>query len=146
MADSVDITGLKRLLKRSFPPLLLDVRRKSDYVASPNKIKSANWHDPEMINEWSAELFSGKKIIVYCVKGGSVSQSVVERLEQEGHDVVFLEGGIKAWVDSGGMVTTSKRSPSRDTFVCSADDTTSGSFPRRISISARRRLRIVESF
>ena len=104
MAEFIDVTDLKKLLKHPFPPLLLDVRRKNDYIASSNKIRGAIWRDPESINRWSEELSTGRKIVVYCVKGGSVSQSVVERLEKEGHDVVFLEGGIKAWVDSGEPV------------------------------------------
>ena len=104
MTDSVNITDLKNLLKHPFPPLLIDVRRKNDYIATSNKIRGAIWRDPEMINKWSEELSVGRKIVVYCVNGGSVSQSVIERLEMEGHDAVFLEGGIKAWVDSGEPV------------------------------------------
>ena len=41
MAESVDITDLIKLLKHPFPPLLLDVRRKNDYIASSNKIRGA---------------------------------------------------------------------------------------------------------
>ena len=101
MIDSIDISNLKKLLHSSHAPVLLDVRRKTDFLASPKKIRGAAWRDPEKINDWSAELSVGRKIVAYCVKGGSVSQSVAERLDQEGHDVVYLEGGIKAWVESG---------------------------------------------
>lgn len=104
MTNSIDITCLKKLLNSNYAPVVLDVRRKSDYLASPKKIGAAIWRDPEMINEWSTELSDGRKIVAYCVKGGSVSQSVVERLDREGHDVAFLEGGIKAWVDCGEPV------------------------------------------
>jgi rhodanese-related sulfurtransferase len=104
MTNSINTASLKKLLFTPFFPILLDVRRKADYLASPNKIKGAVWRDPEMINNWSTELSIGRKIVAYCVKGGSVSQSVVERLAREGHDVAFLEGGIKAWMDSGEPV------------------------------------------
>jgi rhodanese-related sulfurtransferase len=104
MTNSITTPSLKQLLLSPFVPKLLDVRRKNDYVASSKKISSAVWRDPELINEWSTELSIGRKIVVYCVKGGSVSQSVAERLAREGHDVAFLEGGIKAWVDSGEPV------------------------------------------
>ena len=77
---------------------------KNDYIASSNKIKGAIWRDPELISKWSYKLSTGRKFVAYCVKGGSVSQSIVERLEKEGHDVVFLKGGIEAWVDSGEPV------------------------------------------
>jgi rhodanese-related sulfurtransferase len=104
MTDAIDITGLKKLLQSPFAPILFDVRRKADYVISPKKISGAVWRNPEMINEWSTELSVGRQIVVYCVKGGSVSQSVAERLGREGHNVAFLEGGIKSWVESGEPV------------------------------------------
>ena len=104
MTNSINTPSLKKLLISPFVPILLDVRRKADYMASPKKISSAVWRDPEMIKDWSTELSVGRKIVAYCAKGGSVSQSVVERLAREGHAVAYLEGGIKAWVDSGEPV------------------------------------------
>jgi rhodanese-related sulfurtransferase len=104
MIESIEISRLKKLLQIPLAPIILDVRRKDDVVASPEKIRGAVWRDPEKINDWSAELSVGRKIITYCVKGGPVSQSVAERLEQEGHDVAFLAGGIKAWLEAGEPV------------------------------------------
>ena len=104
MADSIDIAGLKNLIKGPFAPIILDVRRKADIEASPYKIHGAIWRDPDRINDWSTELSVGRKIIAYCVKGGAVSQSVAERLDREGHDIAFLEGGLKAWADAGEPV------------------------------------------
>jgi rhodanese-related sulfurtransferase len=43
-------------------------------------------------------------VVVYCVKGGSVSQSVTETLAGRGCRVKYLEGGIKAWREDGGKV------------------------------------------
>lgn len=104
MVEAISIKNLKKLLSGPLAPILLDVRRKEDYVASPHKIRGALWRDPAMTNEWSPEFSVGRKIVAYCVKGGSVSQSVAEHLDQEGHDVAFLEGGIKAWKESGGPI------------------------------------------
>ena len=104
MAEAMSIENLKKLLRGPLTPILLDVRRKDDYVASPNKIRGALWRDPALINDWSKEFSVGRKIVAYCVKGGSVSQSVTDRLDREGHDVAFLEGGIKAWAESGGPI------------------------------------------
>jgi rhodanese-related sulfurtransferase len=104
MANSIDNKELKRLLTTGDALILLDVRRKKDYEASPKKITGATWHDPEKIDEWIKDLPFGGRTIVYCVKGGSVSQSVATGLQQEGHEVAFLEGGIKAWSELGEPV------------------------------------------
>jgi rhodanese-related sulfurtransferase len=85
---------------------LLDVRRKADYQAHPNTIKGAVWRDPEKIDEWVKQLPVGKRIVVYCVEGGSVSQSVTDRIRGEKFDAVFLEGGFKNWIESGHPVET----------------------------------------
>jgi rhodanese-related sulfurtransferase len=105
MAASIDIKELKRLLTSGNATTLLDVRRKEDYEASPKKIPGATWHDPNKIEEWVADLPHGAPTVVYCVKGGAVSQSVAERLQQEGREAAFLEGGIKAWIEQGEPVS-----------------------------------------
>ena len=76
---------------------ILDVRRKSDYEASPQKIETASRYDPEKIDEWINEIPKDREVIVYCVKGGSVSQSVADQLQNRQRNVKFLEGGFKAW-------------------------------------------------
>lgn len=76
---------------------LLDVRRKIDYDKSPETIAGAIWYDPENVEEWSKVLPSDQEIVVYCVKGGSVSQSVAETLQKYHSDVRFLAGGILGW-------------------------------------------------
>jgi len=40
---------------------------------------------------------------VYCVKGGSVSQSIADQLKNKNYNVKFLEGGIKAWKEMYGL-------------------------------------------
>jgi uncharacterized protein len=104
MTHAIDIKELKKLFENEEPMALLDVRRKADYQANPNTIKSAVWRDPEKIDEWVKQLPVGKRTVVYCVKGGSVSQSVMDRLRGEKFDAVFLEGGLKNWIESGQPV------------------------------------------
>lgn len=78
--------------------------RKVDFEGAPKKIGGASWVDPEKADEWSAELPQDRPVVVYCVKGGSVSQSIADRLQQSHSDVKFLQGGIKAWMDLGEPV------------------------------------------
>jgi uncharacterized protein len=86
----------------------LDVRRKADYQANPNTIKGALWRDPDKIGDWVKQLPAGKRTVVYCVKGGSVSQSVTDRLRDEGLETVFLDGGLKNWIESGQPVDAAR--------------------------------------
>lgn len=101
MTDSVSIENLKKLLEGGGAPVLLDVRRKAEYEASPKTIPGAVWRDPEKVHEWASEIPSGRRALVYCAKGGTVGRSVADRLAQEGFDAAFVKGGIKAWIEQG---------------------------------------------
>lgn len=76
---------------------VIDVRLEEDYEASPQMIPGAVRKDPEDIERWSASLDPDKPVVVYCVKGGWVSQKAATYLSEKGFDVVSLEGGIQAW-------------------------------------------------
>ena len=104
MAHSIEIKELNKLESIGDKVTLLDVRRKTDYEATPQKIGGSVWRDPEKIDEWVKQLPVGNRTVVYCVKGGSVSQSVAERLRREGIDALFLEGGLKTWIGNGQPV------------------------------------------
>lgn len=101
---SIDIRTLNKMLGAGDPPVLLDVRRSADYSANPQTIAGASWCDPENIDRWVKDLPSDRPIVLYCVKGGPVSQSAVDRLRKEGLDAAWVEGGLKAWIDSGQPV------------------------------------------
>lgn len=100
----VNAEQLKKLLEKK-AVLLLDVRRKADREADPRKIPGAVCHDPEKIDEWSDDLPKDRQMVIYCVRGGSVSQSVGKRLLAKGLNVAYLHGGMKAWADEGGTLT-----------------------------------------
>jgi hypothetical protein len=76
MTHAIDIQKLKKLFENEEPMTLLDARRKADYQDNPNAMKGAVWRDPEKIDKWVKQLPAGQRTVVYCVKGGSVSQSV----------------------------------------------------------------------
>lgn len=97
MADAITIHELKAMLAGENPPTLLDVRRKSDYAAAPEMIETARWCDPETVDAWETSLPVDQPVVVYCVKGGAVSQVVADRLAGRKDDVRFLVGGILAW-------------------------------------------------
>jgi rhodanese-related sulfurtransferase len=101
MNTTIEPEDLKKLLK-SEGVLLLDVRRKADYDADPRLIPGATWRNPEEVAAWSQELPQGRPVVVYCVKGGSVSQSITDTLTRKQINACYIEGGLKAWKESGG--------------------------------------------
>jgi rhodanese-related sulfurtransferase len=83
---------------------LIDVRRKADLDASSERIPGAAWHDPEKLADWAASLPKDQEIVLYCVRGGSVSNGVVDALQAKGLNARFIEGGIEGWKAAGGAI------------------------------------------
>jgi rhodanese-related sulfurtransferase len=83
---------------------LIDVRRKGDLDASGEALPGATWHDPEKLVEWAAHLPRDRRIVLYCARGGSVSNAVVDALHAQNLDACFVEGGIEGWKTAGGEV------------------------------------------
>ncbi len=83
---------------------LIDVRRAADLAASAEQLPGASWHDPEKIGEWADGLPRDREIVLYCVRGDSVSNGVVDTLQAKGLNARFIEGGIEGWKAAGGEV------------------------------------------
>jgi rhodanese-related sulfurtransferase len=83
---------------------ILDVRRAADRDASTDQLAGANWKDPEKLTEWADTLPRDQDIVLYCVRGGAVSNSVVDALQARGLKARFIEGGIEGWKAAGGEV------------------------------------------
>ncbi|MDH3309253.1 MAG: thiosulfate sulfurtransferase GlpE [Gammaproteobacteria bacterium] len=96
---------LKQLLYLRKNILVLDVRRKNDYQTDGQKIPGAAWLDPDKLAQWSTALPLDRDIVIYCVRGGSVSNTVVDQLQAKGVKARFIEGGLEAWKTTGGEVT-----------------------------------------
>ena len=86
--------------------MVLDVRRKTDREASNETIPGAFWKDPEQIDQWIGAVPKNHAVVIYCVRGGGVSNSVVDRLQAEGIKARFIEGGIEGYKAVGGKVTS----------------------------------------
>jgi rhodanese-related sulfurtransferase len=102
MEHTITPGALQDLLDNGAPFTLLDVRRTDDRSKEPAAIPGANWHDPAAIETWSAGLDPGQEIVLYCVRGGSVSHAVVDTLQAKGITARFVEGGLDAWKAAGG--------------------------------------------
>ena len=104
MSDFVTHEELSSLMNDDGRPILLDVRRKADFESSPEKIVGAEWHDPELVGEWEDSVPRDRPVVLYCVRGGSVSQSLAEKLSVKYSDIRYLQGGITVWKENGGPV------------------------------------------
>lgn len=104
MAKSISSTDLQELLDENGKITVIDVRRRIDYDVFPQKIRNADSRYPERIDEWINALPRDREVVVYCVKGGSVSQSIAHQLTNNQYDVKYLEGGIKAWKETDGLL------------------------------------------
>jgi len=101
MSRTISAEEMKKLIA-SNAITVLDVRRRNDYDADKATLPGAQWKDPEMVAEWSKGLPNDKDVVIYCVRGGSVSNSVVDQLQGQGIQARFIEGGIEAWKQAGG--------------------------------------------
>jgi superoxide dismutase, Fe-Mn family len=100
--------ALRATLASGAKPLLLDVRRRKAYEASPDTLPGAEWREPEKVAEWIGELPPDREIVVYCVYGHNVSEDTVAALTAKGLKAVPLAGGIAAWRAIGGQTQTRK--------------------------------------
>ncbi|CAK0764726.1 Rhodanese-like protein [Gammaproteobacteria bacterium] len=94
----------ERLTSELTGKYLLDVRRPSDLATSTEQLPNAIWHDPRDIENWSKTLTTGQDIVLYCVRGGSVSNSVIDALHAKGFKARYIEGGIEGWKAAGGAI------------------------------------------
>jgi len=103
MTRTVTPNELKPLVEKK-AVTVLDVRRQNDYDADRVKLPGAEWRNPDQLADWSAKLPKEKEIVIYCARGGSVSNAVLDTLLGKGLEARFIEGGIEAWKAAGGNV------------------------------------------
>lgn len=85
---------------------LIDVRRAAAYAQATDRVAGATWRDPALLDEWTPELDASKPVLVYCVHGHEVSQSVALALQARGLDARFVAGGIEACRAAGLKMET----------------------------------------
>lgn len=101
MSRTISPQDLKTLLVYQ-DVTLLDVRRKSDFDIDAVTLPGAQWKNPEQMAEWSKTLPRDKEVVIYCARGGSVSNSVLDHLLSQDLQARYIEGGIEGWKQAGG--------------------------------------------
>jgi rhodanese-related sulfurtransferase len=87
----------------STPPVLIDVRRRDAFESAAEMACGALRRDPESVDTWASTLPSASTVVVYCIHGHQVSQSVAAALRERGIDAYYLEGGLEeGWKRNAG--------------------------------------------
>lgn len=94
---TVSPAELQAVLRQGEAPMVLDVRRPNDRAQDPQGIPDSIWYSPDEVQQWHAQLPKDKTIVLYCARGRSVSNSVVDILQTVGLNARFIEGGLAAW-------------------------------------------------
>jgi len=97
MKKAVTPHELRQEMASATPPLVIDVRRTDDYDSAPEGIPGADWRAPALLEDWAGGIPAGAEVVLYCVRGGSVSQSVQASLAERGVKARYVEGGLEAW-------------------------------------------------
>lgn len=101
MDKSLTTNELAALLASGQELTLFDVRRQEDFDQAPQTIANAQWKNPSEIDQWLPTIAAEKEVVIYCVRGGSVSQSVQQRLTDSGRRARYVEGGLEALKKTG---------------------------------------------
>ena len=82
-------------------PIIVDVRRETDFAGAHTLVADAFHCSPDNVEEWRTELSGGRQVVTYCIHGEAVSQGVAAALRLMGVEADFLEGGIAGWTEQG---------------------------------------------
>jgi Fe-Mn family superoxide dismutase len=99
---SISVEELSTALTTGAPVQVLDARPKHYFSRTSDMMRGAHWHDPDRVDEWSAELSVDTPVVVYCAYGYGVGRGVTAVLRERGFDAKYVRGGLSAWYAAGG--------------------------------------------
>lgn len=111
---SLSPAGLALQLQASDALLVIDVRKNEAFYASGYTLPGALRRDPLQLDAWADALPAASAVLVYCVHGHEVSQSIMAALRQRGINALFLLGGIAAWCEQGHAVVSARTDEADD--------------------------------
>jgi rhodanese-related sulfurtransferase len=91
---SISPAELASRLGHADAPLVLDVRRRPRFDASPRILPTARYCAPEDVADF-ARSQPPREVVVYCVYGHEVSQNAAATLRAAGWHARFLLGGFE---------------------------------------------------
>jgi rhodanese-related sulfurtransferase len=109
----ISVAQLSRILGLPGAPTLIDVRPCDEPGSGRYLLQTARQMKAQTVSTW-ARNYSGRRVIVYCSDGGSLSQGTAAWLRQAGIDAQTLEGGFEAWCKADQPQLCTDRLPGRD--------------------------------
>src|SRR6185436_2342554 len=100
--SNVSPVELQHELVSEAPPVVVDVRVRAAFLQSDSFIAGALRRPPDSTSEW-AESLPDRPIVVYCEKGGDVGEGAARQLAARGRPARFLVGGVRGWMEGGGV-------------------------------------------
>ena len=101
-STSISPVEFKERIGTRGSPLVFDVRREQAYANAKAIVPTARWRDHRLADLWGRDLPGDRDVVVYCVHGHQVSQAAASSLRGVGIRARYLEGGIEAYLNSGG--------------------------------------------
>ncbi|MFN2645513.1 MAG: chromate resistance protein ChrB domain-containing protein [Burkholderiales bacterium] len=99
---AISVSDLRSRLAQSSALIVIDVRRRSAFRETDAMIAGALRREPEAVDAWTKSLPRASSVVVYCMRGGEVSQGAAAALAQAGISASYLEGGFEAWCATEG--------------------------------------------
>lgn len=103
------VSELRSQIAGKAPPIVIDVRRPTAFAEADAMISGALRRDPEQVRAWAKSLPRANAFVVYCVRGGEVSQGTAASLVEAGLNARYLEGGFEAWKVAAGALDRKPR-------------------------------------
>ncbi|MDF2766574.1 MAG: sulfurtransferase [Rhodospirillales bacterium] len=98
---TITVNELAALLTDARAPLVIDVRKGSDYAGDPRLLPGAAKRSLEEIETWAKALPKDRPIVVYCAEGKWVGAAAADWLRARGYAARQVEGGFAAWRAAG---------------------------------------------
>jgi rhodanese-related sulfurtransferase len=106
--NAISADKLFKLIGTPACPAIIDVRPRADELLPASSRLAA-----EDVAGWAGR-FTGRNVVITCVRGEERSAGVAAILRSEGVDAEILEGGFAAWREAGLPVIESAKLPQRD--------------------------------
>ena len=106
----ITVARLERLIGAPDAPHLLDVRIDADVADDPRLLPGARRHPFDDVAALVPAL-GGRRTVVYCQKGGKLSQGAAAVLRALGVPAETLAGGQLAWAAAGAPLVTAAAVP-----------------------------------
>lgn len=111
VTPSLSVANLVATIGSGNFPLVVDVRRRTNFESDTAMIAGATWRDPFQVDDWEKFLPRHRPVVLYCVHGHEISRNAADALRERGIDARFLAGGMEAWRALGAPTVRRREDP-----------------------------------